>query len=146
MHVKKKTSSFISFLIYYILKNHATWLADSIFAHNSRTRILPDMWLVVNIKDNISFHFRLFSTKTNHKIYQKFKKIHFGAILGSFCPTLNFPGKKLSVFRYSNYLPSCQKSEKTIDQFLRKTLHWQKDRGTDRQQWFYRTIHRIGVQ
>ena len=28
---------------------------------------------------------------------------------------MNFPGKKpLSVFRYSNYLPSCQKSEKTL--------------------------------
>ena len=40
---QKWTSSFTSFLRYYILKNLAIWLADSILAHNSRTRILPDM-------------------------------------------------------------------------------------------------------
>ena len=44
---QKYTSSFISFLRYYILKNPAILLADSILAHNSRTRILPDMRLVV---------------------------------------------------------------------------------------------------
>ena len=42
------TSSFTSFLRYYILKNPAIWLADSILAHNSITRILPDIGLVVN--------------------------------------------------------------------------------------------------
>ena len=44
---QKYTSSFSSFLRYYILKNPTIWLADSILAHNSRTRILPDMGLVV---------------------------------------------------------------------------------------------------
>ena len=53
----QKTSMFICmpkinfsihfFLEIYILKNPAIWLADSILAHNSRTRILPDMGLVV---------------------------------------------------------------------------------------------------
>ena len=44
---QKSTSSFTSFLRYYILKNPAIWLADSILAHNSRTRSLPDMRLVL---------------------------------------------------------------------------------------------------
>ena len=36
------------------------------------------------------------------------------AILAQIWAKINFPGKKaLSVFKYSNYLPSCQKSEKT---------------------------------
>ena len=34
---------------------------------------------------------------------------------------MNFPVKRLlPVFQYSNYLPFCQKSEKTNQQFLRK--------------------------
>ena len=44
---EKYTSSFPSFLRYYILKEPAIWLADSILAHYSRTRISPDMGLVV---------------------------------------------------------------------------------------------------
>ena len=47
---QKYFSSFTSFLRYYILKNPAIWLADSIFAYNLRTRILPDMALVVKCK------------------------------------------------------------------------------------------------
>ena len=44
---QKYTSSFTSFLRYYILKNPATWSADSILVHNLRPRIFPDMGLVV---------------------------------------------------------------------------------------------------
>ena len=44
---QKYTSSFTSFLRYYILKNPVIWLVDSILAHNSRLRILPDMGLAV---------------------------------------------------------------------------------------------------
>ena len=43
----KKTFSIHFFLEIYILKNPTIWLADSILAHNLRTRILPDMGLVV---------------------------------------------------------------------------------------------------
>ena len=44
----------------------------------------------------------------------------------------NFSGKKsLSVFKYSNYQPSCQKSEKTNELFLRKMLNWWTDRQID---------------
>ena len=57
---KKQTSSFSSFLRYYILKNSATCLAGSILAHNSRPEILPD----VLVNNNINFHFRLISRKT----------------------------------------------------------------------------------
>ena len=41
------TSSFAFFLRYYILKNPAIWLANSILTHNLRTRILPDLGLVM---------------------------------------------------------------------------------------------------
>ena len=44
---QKYTSSLTSFLRYYILKNLAIWLADSILAHNSRGRILPNMGLLM---------------------------------------------------------------------------------------------------
>ena len=44
---QKKTASFISYFRYYALKNPAIWLAESILVHNSRTRTLPDMVLVV---------------------------------------------------------------------------------------------------
>ena len=43
----KKNFSINFFLEIYILKNPAISLADSILAHNSRTRILPDMGLAV---------------------------------------------------------------------------------------------------
>ena len=44
---QKLTLLFTSFLRYYILKNTAIWLVDSILAHSLRTRILSDMELVV---------------------------------------------------------------------------------------------------
>ena len=117
---QKQTSSLTSFLRYHILKNPVTWLVDSILANNSRTRILPDMGNI----NNISFHFRLFQRKTNEKPY-------FGAILGAFCLNSGkneFSWKKGSAsFRYSNYLPSSHKSEKTIEPFLRKTPNWRTD-------------------
>ena len=48
---------------------------------------------------------------------------------------MNFPEKKkaLSVFKYSNYLLPCQKSEKTNEPFLRKMPTWQMERQMDRQ-------------
>ena len=50
-------------------------------------------------------------------MFKKSQKPYFGAISGIFCPYLGkneFSWKKgLSDFRNSNYLPLCQKSEKT---------------------------------
>ena len=46
---------------------------------------------------------------------------HFGPFLPKFRQKINFPGKgTLSVVTYSNYLPLCQKSEKTNRPFPRK--------------------------
>ena len=125
-----------SFLRYYILKNSAIWLADSILTHNSRTRILPDMRLVV---------------KSNN--IKKIKKTlfwgHFGPFLQKFVQKKIFLKKRaLSVFTYSNYLPLSQKNQKiTLSQRRtdRRTGR-QLGRWTDRQQWFNGTLHRIGVQ
>ena len=47
LHAKNITSSFTSFLRYYIWKNPAIWLADSILAHNLRATILSDIGFVV---------------------------------------------------------------------------------------------------
>ena len=96
-----------------------------------------DWWW--NINNNISFHFRLFprKTKDNFKKKKFQKETILGTILGPFTQIrtkMNFPGKKSSVsFRYCNYLSLCQKSEKTMEQFLRKTPNWWTDRQTDRQ-------------
>ena len=58
------------------------------------------------------------------------KNIYFGAILGLFYPNLVKNGfclknKALSVFKYSNHLLSCQKSEKA------EITEGQTDRRTD---------------
>ena len=44
---QKYTYSFNSLLRYFILKNPAIWLADSIWAHTSKTKISPDIGLAV---------------------------------------------------------------------------------------------------
>ena len=110
-----------------------------------------------NINKNISFHFRLLPRKTNEWISQKIQKTLFlghvaiFAFFAQIWAKMNFPRKKpLSVFKYSNYLPLCNKSGKTIMPFLRKILNWwmdgKADRRTDRQPWFCRTLCRTGVQ
>ena len=94
-----------------------------------------DWWW--NTNNNISFHSRLFPRKTNEKLFQKVQKEPY---LGPFWALFTQIGQKwiflekraMSVFRYSNYLSLCQKSEKTIEQFLRKTPNWWTDRQTDR--------------
>ena len=56
----------------------------------------------------------------------------FLALFAQFGQKWFFLGKRaLSVFRYSNYLTSCQKSEKTKKLFLRKMPNWWTDRQTD---------------
>ena len=73
----------------------------------------------------------MISKKTNDKSFQKIpKKTYFGAILGPFLPKFTYK-KGLSVFKYSNYLPSRSKSEKTKDPLLRKMPNWRTERWTD---------------
>ena len=108
---------------YYILKNPAIWLANSIFTHNSRIRIFQ------------CFHFRLFPQRTNNKTFQKNTRKLFWGHFGPFFPnmgknTFSWKKRTLSVFKYSNHLPSQKKSEKT------KKHSWvtcRTDRRTDRQ-------------
>ena len=88
-----------------------------------------------NINNNISFHFRLFPRKTKDKIFQKIQKTLSWGHFGPFLPILGqkwifLEKRTLSVFRYSDYLPSCRKSEKTIMPFPRKMLNWWTDRKT----------------
>ena len=87
-----------------------------------------------------------FQEKLMTKFLKKSKKPYFGVKKG----WKIFLEKRLSVFKYSNYLPSSQKSEKTNMPFLRKILNWgmdgHTDLRTDRQTWFCRTLCRTEVQ
>ena len=87
-----------------------------------------------------------FQEKLTIKVFKKSKKPYFGGhFVSQIWLKINFRGNRaLSLFKYSNYLPWCQKSEKTNEPFLRKMLNWWM--GTGRQQWFYRTLFRMGVQ
>ena len=110
-----------------------------------------------NINKNTSIHFRLLPRKSNDKIFQKIQNTLFWghvnilAFFAQIWAKMNFPGKKaLSVFKYSNYLPSYQKSEKTNMSFVKKMLNWRMDgqteRRIDRQAWLCRALCKMGVQ
>ena len=120
--------------------------------------LIWDWWW--NINNNITFHFRLFPGKTDVKIFQKIQENrfwgHFGPFSSTFGQKLIFLEKGLSVFKYSNFLSLCKKSEKTNDPFLRKMPNWQTNwhrqtgrqtaRQTGRKRWLYRTLRKMGVQ
>ena len=67
--------------------------------------------------------------------FKKSKKTFLAFLpkLGQKLFNLEKEGIFLSVFKYSNYLPSCQKSEKTNEPLLRKSLNWRANRPTDGQ-------------
>ena len=84
-----------------------------------------------NINKKLVFTLDYYQEKLSTKFFKKSKKTLFWgdvAILAFFAQIwakMNFPRKNpLSVFKYSNYLPSCKKSEKTNVPFLRKMLKW----------------------
>ena len=90
---------------------------------------LPVMGLVVK------YHFRLFP-RNNDKIFQKIQKTLFWAPFAQIWAQMNFPGKSaLSVSRYSNYLPSCQKSDNYWDISVKNVelSNWRTDGRTDGQ-------------
>ena len=111
----------------------------------------PEFWQMWwwNINNNVSFRFRLFPRKTNMtKFFKKSKKLYLGAILGPFCPNFgkNESSWKKGLCQSLNIsviiVALYQKSEISNEPFLRKMLNcW-----TDRQQWFYLTFFRTGVQ
>ena len=99
----------VKFIIHFFLeilhfKNFVILLADSIWAHNWRPRVLRDMRLVLKYNENISFHFRLLPRKTNGNIFQKIQKtllqghIAILAFFAQIWAKMNFSGKKLSQF------------------------------------------------
>ena len=104
-------------------------------ADNSNFRILPIWDWYRNINNDISLHFRLFPRKSNDKTYQKIKKkIILGptwAVLAQSWSKINFK-RALPVFKYSNYLPSCQNSEKKLMSHPEKNAELM-DRHTDGQ-------------
>ena len=110
-------SSFTSFLSYYpIVTNPAIGLANnSILAYNLRTRILPNMGLVVKYQPQYYF-FRLFPGKTNEFFFQKVQKNTifepFWTFFSQVWVKMIFLEKRVSVFKSYNYLTSCKKSEK----------------------------------
>ena len=125
-----QTSSFTSFFRYYILKDLAISLADSILAHNWRTEEpkLCQIWgWWWNINKNIGFHFRLFPVK-NDKYFQNIEKNlgPFWALFAQIWAKNEISITKGSVsFYYFNYLPAYKKiRKKTNDLFLRKMPNW----------------------
>ena len=127
----------INFIVHFSLKifyfKKSCNLTDSILAHNSGTRILPDIGLVIKYQQQYLFHFRLFPRKLISNFFQKIQQKPLWALFVQICATMNFFGKKkaLSVFKYCNFLPSHHKSEnKTNEPFLRKTSSWRTDRQT----------------
>ena len=93
-----------------------------------------------NISNNNSFHFRLLPRKTNNKIQRNIFWSHWVILLffAQIWAKLNFSGKKpLSVFKYSNHLPSCQKPGKSNMLFLRKMLLDEWKGMKDRQPWLF---------
>ena len=72
----------------------------------------------------------------------------FGQFLPKFGGKWIFLEKRaLRVFKYSNYLSWCKKSDKANNPFLIKMPRcWWKDKKTDGEPWFYRTLHKTGVE
>ena len=67
---QKLTLSFTLFLRYYISKNPAIWLANSILACNSKTKFSPGIGREISVTI-LAFILDLFSGKTNKKMFQK---------------------------------------------------------------------------
>ena len=146
---KKQTSSFTSFLRYYILKNPAVWLADSILIHTITWELefcqIWDWWW--NINNNISLHFRLFPRKSDDKIFQKIPKPYFGAILSPLCQTLGkneFSWKAgLCQFLDIPIIYHRAKNQKKLMSHFRENAELTN---RHRQWWFYWILCRKGVQ
>ena len=98
-----------------------------------------------------------FQEKLMTKFFERSKKTYLGTMwpFWPFSPKFGqkwifLEKKSVLVIEYSNYLPLCQKSEKTNLPFLRRKLNWRidghTDRRTDRQPWFCRPFSRTEFQ
>ena len=116
---QKCTSSFNSFLRYYILKNPAIYLAKEFWPITWEPEFCQiwDWWW--NMNNNISFHFSLFPRKNNDKNFQKIQKTLFWHYFGPFLTKFRqkwvcLENRALSVFKYSNYLQSSKYQKKLM--------------------------------
>ena len=137
-------------------------MTDSILAHNSGTRILPDIGLVIKYQQQYLFHFRLFPRKLI-TVFKKSNKNHFGPFLAKsvqkwiflekkgLCQFLNIP---VSYHRTTNQkIKLMSHSWEKRRAHERTDRHWQTDRETDRQtdrytdrqRQFYMTLRRTGA-
>ena len=117
-------------------------MTDSILAHNSGTRILPDIGLVIKYQQQYLFHFRLFPRKLI-TVFKKSNKNHFGPFLAKsvqkwiflekkgLCQFLNIP---VSYHRTTNQkIKLMSHSWEKRRAHERTDRHWQTDRQTDTQ-------------
>ena len=101
---------------------------------------LEFFFFLIVILENPICHYS-FVGKTNHKIFQKNQTTllwgHFGSVFAQIRAKYIFLEEGAqSVFKHSNYLPLCKKSEETGNPFLRKNVELtdgQTDRQTDKQ-------------
>ena len=134
----QKTSMFIytpkvNCIIYFLLE--ILHLAGSIWSITRGPEFcqMSNWWW--NINNNISLHFRLFPRKSNDNSFQYNNLIwsRFGPFLPKLKQKWIFLEKRAqSVFKYSNYLPSCQKSEKKLMSHSWEKCHAKTDRQTHR--------------
>ena len=108
-------------------------------------------WL--NISKDLSFHSRLFPRETANDFFQKIGKAGRGAILDPCWPNLAKNGfswiKGFCQFldiRIIYCHPKIRKNYWAIFEMKAKLTDGRTDRQTDRKHWFYRTLHRTGVQ
>ena len=126
------------------------WYFGHAWLHTPKNILVQDFDVYLLPKINFIIHFFLeilqFKESCNLIGWQDFefskkkKNNLFWGRFGHFCPNMvknKFPWKNaLSVFRYSNYLPSCQKSEKkhwAISEKNAELTDGQTDRRIDRQ-------------
>ena len=92
----------------------------------------PEIWQIWdwfwNISNNISFHFRLFPRKTNDKIFQKIRKIYFGAIWTK----TKFPAKNGFVKYFSNITIIYQREKNQKKLMCHSWGKWWTDRWMNR--------------
>ena len=93
---------------YYILKYPAIWSADSILAHNLRTRILPDTELMLKYQQLLVLNLEYFQEKLMPNFSKEIQK-NIGVILGAFTP--DFGQKKFNYqFQLSTIMQKIRKN------------------------------------
>ena len=140
MHAKNKLHDSF-FLRYYILKNPAIWLADSILAH---CQLWDWLWNII---------LDYFQEILMIKFFKKSKKPYFKLLLPKSGHKWIFPEKVLCRFLDIPIIYHLATNQTTIETFLWRTSKCRTDELTDGRtdrltdkRWLYRTLRRTGVQ